>query len=242
MTTSFPLEGAIPLSIPNAGKPCSTYYKIIGSLSSNIPLIVLHGGPGAGHEYLLSLSDLHTNFGIPIIFYDQLGCGRSTQLPEKAGDESFWTVDLFIHELNTLISYFSLQDAGYYLLGQSWGGMLAGDFASTNPPGLRKLILANAPASSPLMEQGMQELIKGLPESVQKDIDECQEMEDFDSERYKRACEAFYVKHLCRLDPWPEDFLVSMRHLEEEPTVYRTMSVLSALLSPPTFAIGRLCI
>jgi proline-specific peptidase len=240
MTTSFPSEGTIPLSVHNAGKLCSTYYKIIGSLGSSTPLIVLHGGPGAGHEYLLSLSDLHTNFGIPIIFYDQLGCGRSTPLPEKAGDESFWTVDLFINELSTLISHFSLQNTGYYVIGQSWGGMLAGDFAATNPPGLRKLILADAPANSPLMEQGMQELIKKLPESVQNDIDECQKENDFDSERYKHACDAFYVKHLCRLDPWPEEFLVSMKHLEEEPTVYRTMFVLPFLLSPLDFCHGKI--
>jgi proline-specific peptidase len=223
MADTFPSEGTISISIPNAGRPCETWYKIVGDLSSGIPLIALHGGPGAGHEYLLSLTDLHTKFRIPVLFYDQLGCGRSTHLPEKAGDESFWTVELFIHELNTVLSHFSLQKTGYYLLGQSWGGMLAGDFASSNPPGLKKLILADSPASSPLMEQGMQEMIKELPESVQKDIDECQKEGNFDSERYKSACQEFYVRHLCRLDPWPEDFLVSMTHLENDATVYRTM-------------------
>lgn len=223
MATFHPAEGKIPIQVPSSGKACETWYKIVGDLTSGTPLIALHGGPGAGHEYLLSLSDLHSKFGIPIIFYDQLGCGASTLLPERAGDESFWTVELFIHELSTLISHFSLHITGYYLLGQSWGGMLAGDFASMQPPGLRKLILANAPANSPLMEQGMQELIRELPESVQKVIDECQRKGDFDSERYKSACQEFYVKHLCRLDPWPEEFLTSMRHLEEEPTVYRTM-------------------
>jgi pimeloyl-ACP methyl ester carboxylesterase len=79
--------------------------------------------------------------------YDQVGCGRSTHLPEKFGDGSFWTIDLFLSELENLLSHLGIQD-DYDLLGQSWGGILASELAVRQPTGLKKLILANALASS----------------------------------------------------------------------------------------------
>ncbi|KAF4627314.1 hypothetical protein G7Y89_g10838 [Cudoniella acicularis] len=94
MTTTT--SGSAPFHVPGLPSPCTTYYKIINSLTSSpsqTPLIVLHGGLGACHEYLLPLTDLSSSR--PLIFYDQIGNGLSTHLPEKAGDEEFWTVDLF---------------------------------------------------------------------------------------------------------------------------------------------------
>lgn len=79
--------------------------------------------------------------------YDQLGCGRSTHLPEKKGDESFWTIKLFLLELDNLLSHLGIQD-DYDLLGQSWGGDLAADYAILQPKGSKRLVLASAPASS----------------------------------------------------------------------------------------------
>jgi pimeloyl-ACP methyl ester carboxylesterase len=79
--------------------------------------------------------------------YDQIGCGRSTRLPEKLGDGSFWTIDLFLAELENLLSHLEIQD-DYDLLGQSWGGCLASELAVRQPKGLKKLILANSLASS----------------------------------------------------------------------------------------------
>ena len=79
--------------------------------------------------------------------YDQLGCGRSTHLPEKKGDEYFWTVKLFLSELDSLLLHLGIQD-DYDLLGQSWGGDLAVDHAVLQPKGLKRLILACTPASS----------------------------------------------------------------------------------------------
>lgn len=78
--------------------------------------------------------------------YDQLGCGRSTHLREKMGDESFWTIDLFLSELDNLLAHLKIEE--YDLLGQSWGGILANEHAAHQPKGLKKLILANTPASS----------------------------------------------------------------------------------------------
>ena len=78
--------------------------------------------------------------------YDQLGCGRSTHLPEKRGDTDFWTMELFLAELDNLLSHLGIKD-NYSLLGQSWGGMVAAEHAILHPKGLNKLIIANASAS-----------------------------------------------------------------------------------------------
>jgi pimeloyl-ACP methyl ester carboxylesterase len=79
--------------------------------------------------------------------YDQLGCGRSTHLPEKKGDVDFWTVKLFLRELDNLLSHLGIQN-NYDLYGHSWGGNLASEHAVCQPEGLNKLIIANAPSSS----------------------------------------------------------------------------------------------
>lgn len=118
-------DGIIPFDIPGRRDiPCFTYYKIFGDLSSGAPtVVVLHGGPGAGHEYLLPFAQLWPRYGLPVVFYDQIGCGSSTHLPQTAGDREFWQEPLFFAELNNLLDCLHLRDGpGFHLLGQSWGG------------------------------------------------------------------------------------------------------------------------
>ncbi|KAG6843273.1 hypothetical protein H0H93_001583, partial [Arthromyces matolae] len=109
------------------GETFQTYYKLFGDVkgSQTTPLIVLHGGPGLVHDYLVPFSDLTSKFGRPVILYDQLGNGLSTHLKEKP--PTFWTVDLFIDELVNVINHFSIQDS-FNLAGHSWGGILASEF------------------------------------------------------------------------------------------------------------------
>ncbi|KAJ4305598.1 hypothetical protein N0V90_001129 [Kalmusia sp. IMI 367209] len=136
------------------------------NLRKGTPLVAIHGGPGAAHESLLPLIDLHVKYSIPVIFYDQVGCGRSTRLREKDRDEKFWTVDLFIKELDNLVDHLGLREAVYDIIDQSWGGMLGGVYAARKSVGLRKVILADSPASIPLMMKGVQQSMKSLPEDV----------------------------------------------------------------------------
>lgn len=113
--TEFPIiEGEVDFDVPNAGKPCKTWYKILGSLEETTApvLIGLHGGPGSGHEYLVPLADLYRPYGIPTLLYDQIGCGRSTHLREKMGDAEFWSFDLFIKELDNLIDHLNIRERG----------------------------------------------------------------------------------------------------------------------------------
>ncbi|KAI0146965.1 proline iminopeptidase, partial [Xylariaceae sp. FL1272] len=216
------VEGRVSLQVPGSTKPAETWYKIIGDLDT-APLLAVHGGPGAGHEYLTPLTDLYDKYKIPIIFYDQMGCGRSTRFPEKNGDDSFWNFDLFLKELENLVDHLKLHELGFYLLGQSWGGMLGAAYACSQPKGLRKLILASSPSSIPLYAEGCRYLLSQLPADVQKVIKECEDKGDFESPEYEAACGVFYAKHLCRLDPFPEPLMASLSHLKEEPSAYMTM-------------------
>ena len=112
------IEGEVEFHVTAANKPCKTWYKAIGDLGARRPLIVLHGGPGATSDVMLSLADLAEKHGIPVIFYDQLGNGNSTHLPEKMGDISFWTEQLFLDELDNLLGQLGVQN-DYDVLGHS---------------------------------------------------------------------------------------------------------------------------
>ncbi|KAI2618099.1 proline-specific peptidase [Hypoxylon sp. NC1633] len=224
--TSLPVsESEVDFDAPNAGKPCKTWYKIVGSLSSGkTPLVALHGGPGAGHEYLAPLTDVYSQHGIPIVFYDQIGCGRSTHLREKPGDVSFWTFDLFMRELDNLLDHLGLRDgSGFDLFGQSWGGMLGGAFASRRPRGLRKLVIAGGPASIPLLVQGYEALFAGLPPDVRATIEECNSRGDYESHEFEQAAAVFYGRHVCRLDPPPPEVQCAFKNLKDDPTAYLTL-------------------
>ena len=217
-------EGEVQFNVPGLSKPCRTWYKVMGDLKSKIiPLVTLHGGPGACHEYLLPLQDLVMNFDIPIVLYDQIGNGRSTHLPEKDGDESFWTEELFRAELDNLIDHLDLRERTFDLYGQSWGGMLAAKYAALHPPGLRKLVLADAAASVELLLVGENALRAQLPTDVREILERCEKEGTIESEEYINACVVFYKRHLCRVDPWPKEVEIALGHLKDDPTVYRTM-------------------
>lgn len=109
-------EDSVPPKIPSVGNPCFTFYKIIGDLSADTPpVVVVRGGPGAGHEYLLTFAVLWRDYSLPVAFYDRIGCSSSTHLREKAGDRSFWQEQLFQDELNNLLDYLNLrQGPGFH--------------------------------------------------------------------------------------------------------------------------------
>ncbi len=115
--------GKAPFKIPNYNLQGETAYEIYGDLKSGkVPLIALHGGPGIPHGYLRPLSLVFTDYGIPIVMYDQIGCGDSTHYPDRMDDGAFWTPELFMDELDNLKEVLGIKE--FDLLGQSWGGML----------------------------------------------------------------------------------------------------------------------
>jgi L-proline amide hydrolase len=200
----------------------STWYRVEGSLGdgSKAPLIVLHGGPGAAHDYLESITDLSATAGRACVIYDQLGCGRSQHLPDA--DAGFWTVELFRRELNALRDHLGISDR-YHVLGQSWGGMLGMEHALEHPPGLRSLVVANSPASLELWVQEANRLRSLLPPDVQETLTRHEQAGTTDSSEYEQAMMVYYERHLCRI-PFPDSLQRTFAQLNEDPTVYQTMN------------------
>ncbi len=197
-----------------------TWYKVTGELGSDKPpLIVAHGGPGCTHDYVDSLRHL-AETGRAVIHYDQIGNGRSTHLRDKGAD--FWTVELFIDELNNLAAHLGLTK--YDLFGQSWGGMLGAEFATTQPPGLRKLVIADSPADMVTWVAEANRLRAGLPAEVQNALTSHEAAGTTDSPEYEQAVAVFYAHHVCRIQPMPDDVARTFAAIAEDPTVYHTMN------------------
>ena len=218
-----PREGTIPFEL--GGETAETWYRISGDLAPDdaaapVPLIVLHGGPGATHDYLISIADLAES-GRAVVHYDQLGNGRSTHFPERGAD--FWTVDLFVRELHNLVDALGLRGR-HHVLGQSWGGFLAQEYALTQPQGLQSLVLANTAASFPDFVSEANRLRAELPPEVEATLRQHEESGTTDDPAYAEACQVFYMRHLCRLDPWPAEVVESFAWIDRDPTVYHTMN------------------
>ena len=207
-------------AFPFAGEDAQTWYRITGDLQADgpAPLVVLHGGPGGTHDYLLSLVDLAA--GRAVVHYDQLGNGRSTHYPDRGAE--FWTPDLFVRELHNLVDALGVADR-HVVLGQSWGGFLAEEYALTQPLGLRALVLADTAASWADFASEAGKLREQLPAEVRATLAKHEEAGSYDDPEYMQACLAFYDRHVCRI-PWPPEVAKTFAYLEQDPTVYRTMN------------------
>ncbi|KLO18947.1 proline iminopeptidase protein [Schizopora paradoxa] len=211
-------EGRAPFR--HDGDELETWYKVVGDLGSGIPLVTLHGGPGFPHYYMLSLADLATSYGIPVVFYDQLGVGVSTNLPDKPPD--FWTPDLFIEELENLLQHLDIHE--FDLLGHSWGGMLAAQFAATRSPrGLRKLIISNSTASQSMWTKCLDDLTRALPDDVQTTLKRHEEAQSFTHQEYRDAINVFYARHMCRLPSLPHELIQTFSSIGPKSNVLFSM-------------------
>lgn len=198
-----------------------TWYRITGEIGKGkTPLVILHGGPGCTHDYVDSFKDLAES-GRAVIHYDQIGNGKSTHLADVPTD--FWTVDFFLAELDNLLQKLGIADA-YALLGQSWGGMLAAEHAVRRPGGLRALVIADSPASMALWSSEALRLRTALPQDVQDALTRNEEAGSIDSVEYHEASRVFYDRHVCRIQPWPDEVARTFTAMDIDPTVYHAMN------------------
>lgn len=199
-----------------------TWYRITGPLSSGrLPLVVAHGGPGCTHDYVDSFKEIAALDGRAVIHYDQLGNGNSTRLPEKGAD--FWTVDLFLEELDALLSHLGIRER-HALLGQSWGGMLGAEHAVRRPAGLKALVIANSPASMKTWVAEANRLRADLPADVQATLLKHEQAGTLTDPDYVAASRVFYDRHVCRVVPWPPEVARTFAIMDEDNTVYRHMN------------------
>ncbi len=198
-----------------------TWYRVSGELAAaeKTPVVVLHGGPGATHNYTLRMARL-AGQGWPVIHYDQLGAGRSTHLPDEG--QNFWTVELFLDELENLVTALGIDR--YHVIGQSWGGMLGAEHAIRKPSGLSSLVIADSPASMDLWVSEANRLREDLPTEVQEMLVKHEQAGTTDDPEYHEAVQVFYDRHVCRVVPNPPEVTESFAEIERDPTVYHTMN------------------
>lgn len=217
-------DGKAPFNIPSKDTPCETYYKIYGDLRSDSrPLVILHGGPGSGHEYMEPYNRIWTDYQIPVVFYDQIGCAASTHYPETMGDKSFWSVDLFVAELANLIRHLGIDrpdGPGFDVLGHSWGGIIAVRYAAGQPLGLRRLILAGTNSGAQVFKNHLWKLLDQIPYEHRQAIEEAAKTEDFTTKAYADAMDSFQRMFMCRAEPYPHPLLAKNRaNQAADPTV-----------------------
>ena len=202
------------------------WYRRLGE-GDALPVLLLHGGPGAAHDYMLPLAERLSEHR-PAIVYDQLGCGRA----DRPDDTSLWTVDRSVTEVDQVRAALGLEHC--HLLGQSWGGWLAIDYMARGPVGVAGLVLASTSASIAQFVAGARRLIDALPEPHRTALQELGARGEYDHPDYRAAEQEFYRRHLCRMDPWPEALVRSSDQMEGN-QVYATMN------GPTEFdVIGRL--
>ena len=193
-----------------------------------IKVLLLHGGPAAGHEYMEGFESFFPKEGIEFYEYDQLGSSYSDQ-PK---DSSLWTIEHFVEEVEQVRKALGLDKDNFYLLGQSWGGILAMEYALKYQDNLKGLIISNMMASAPDYGKYAEEVLaKQMDPRVLDTIRAIEARGDFSNPKYlELLMPNFYAKHICRLPEWPEPVVRTFKHLNNE--IYTMMQ------GPSEFGVG----
>ena len=194
--------------------------KRVGN-NPKIKVLLLNGGPGATHEYFECFESFFPQQDIEFIYYDQLGCGLS----DNPKDTSMWDLNRFVEEVEQVRKTLNLTKDNFYLLGHSWGGILAMQYALKYQDNLKGLIISNMMSSCPAYGKYAQEVL--APQFDQKILDTIRQIEnkeDFANPKYMELLMPnFYAKHICRIPIalWPEPVTRSFAKMNQ--SLYVTM-------------------
>jgi proline-specific peptidase len=208
---------------PVGGETFHTYYQVVGSLEGRTkrPLVVLHGGPGFSHDYMINVGDVATH-DRPVIFYDQVGSGRSGYMPNQP--KGFWTIDLFINELFNLLAHFKIED-DFDLLGHSWGTILLFEvILRRQPAGLKHAVLSNPICHMRYYGEARMKQVSTLPESVQEVLKKGYH----DTPETRAALAAYAKQYQIRLEAIPPEFITALDY------AYKSLYVMIDMWVPLT--------
>jgi proline-specific peptidase len=198
-----------------------TWYRSVAAAEESperLPLLCLHGGPGANWLHLKPYEELaHER---RVVFYDQLGAGNSGL--EEPHETTLWQPELFVEEVDVVREALGLDRV--HVLGHSWGGMLGMQYAAGQPDGLASLIAESSPPSVPEWMPEIARLRAELPPEVEATLREHEEAGTTDSPEYEEATMVFYLRHLCRAEPWPDWLVECFQKLAANPEVYHAMN------------------
>ena len=175
-----------------------------------IKILLLHGGPGMTHEYMECFETFFERQGFEFYEYDQLGSYYSDQ-PQN---DSLWTIPRFVDEVEQVRKAIGADSTNFYLLGHSWGGILAMEYALKYQQHLKGLLVANMMASAPAYTKYADDVLaKQIPPDVLQEINEMEAKKDFNNPRYfQLLMQYFYTQHICRLKEWPEAINRALNH------------------------------
>lgn len=188
------------------------WYKIVGE-GDKTPLLLLHGGPGVPSYYLNPLAALSKDR--PVIFIDQLGCGRS----DRKIDTTLMTIENYVEQLEQIKIVLGLKE--FYLYGHSWGTMLGTEYYYAYPDGIKALILSSSSISIPMWLRDADTLISTLPDSIQTAINTNERNGTYDSPEYQQAVLTYNQNFLARKLPWTADLDSTFAQINEE--IYQFM-------------------
>jgi proline iminopeptidase len=208
----------IPVSTP-AGE-FRVWTKRVGT-NPVLKVLLLHGGPGATSELYECFDTWFPRAGIEYYHYDQLGSFRSDQPAES----SLWQLDRFVDEVEQVRQALELDQTNFVLLGQSWGGLLAMEYALHHQQHLKGLVISNMMSSAPLYNAYARDvLMPAMNQSVLAEIQQFEADGNTDDPRYEQLLmEHHYVLHVCRmpLADWPDPVTRSLGHIN--PAIYVPM-------------------
>ncbi|MFX1277991.1 MAG: proline iminopeptidase-family hydrolase [Promethearchaeota archaeon] len=189
--------------------------KRIGN-NPTIKVLLLHGGPGATHEYFECFDSFFPAEGFEYYYYDQLGSFYSDQ-PEEPG---LWEIPRFVEEVEQVRKALKLKKSNFYLFGQSWGGILAVEYALKYQGNLKGLIISNMMMSAPAYGKYADEVLgPKLDPKVLAEIKDLEAKEDFDNPHYMELLLSnYYTEHFVRIpvEQWPEPINRTFKHLNED--------------------------
>lgn len=208
----------IPIETPK-GK-FNIWTKTIGN-NPKIKVLLLNGGPGGTHECFESFESFFPAEGIEFIYYDQLGCGNS----DNPKDETMWDLPRFVEEVEQVRLALHLDKDNFYLLGHSWGGILAMQYALKYQQNLKGLVISNMMSSCPdYGKYADNVLAKQMSPGVLAEVRSIEAKKDFGNPRYMELLiPNFYEKHILRAPyaAWPDPILRMFSKLNQ--SLYVTM-------------------
>ena len=215
----------IPIKTPKGD--FKVWTKRFGN-NPRIKVLLLHGGPAFTHQYMEVFESFFPKEGFEFYEYDQLGCGNS----DKPTDTSLWVLDRFVEEVEQVRQAISADSTNFYILGNSWGGILGMQYALKYQDKMKSLIVANMMASCPEYGKYAEEVLaKQMDSNVLKELKALEAKKDFNNPRYDELLfPNFYSQHICRLKEWPDPLMRSLADYNKQ--IYTQMQ------GPSEFGIG----
>jgi proline iminopeptidase len=198
-TTKVQIGGAQKIEVSTPKANFSVWTKRIGH-NPKVKVLLLNGGPGMSHEYFECMENFLPAAGIEFIYYDQLGTGFS----DNPNDVALWDLPRYVEEVEQVRKALQLDASNFVVLGHSWGGILAMEYALKYQANLKGLVISNMMASCIDYGKYAEVLAKQIPADALAEIRALEAKQDFTNPRYMELLTPhYYNQHICRI-PWPE--------------------------------------